>query len=63
MSKFQSSDRTPFWGPKTPQEIKYLQPILNNKNSQVNLDRNSFREMLKSNFWEIWFLLSCIYFQ
>lgn len=53
MSKFQSSDRTPFWGPKTPQEIKYLQPILNNKNSQVNLDRNSFREMLKSNFWEI----------
>jgi hypothetical protein len=49
MSKLaQMNDRTPFWGAKTFSELKFLQQILNNKNNQVNLNRNCLRELLKS---------------
>ena len=50
MSKIQQNDRTPFWGGKMHPEFKYLQLIVNKKNSQVNLQRNCFRELLKSIF-------------
>ena len=49
MSKLQH-DRTPFWGSKLSPELKYLQTIITNKNDSVKLDRNSFRELLKSIF-------------
>jgi hypothetical protein len=49
MSKLQN-DRTPFWGSKLSPELKYLQTIITNKNDSVKLDRNSFRELLKSIF-------------
>lgn len=44
----QLNDRTPFWGPKSSAELKYLQQVLNNKNIQVNFNRTCFRELLKS---------------
>lgn len=44
----QLNDRTPFWGAKASPEYKYLQQILNNKNTSVTLNRNCFRELLKT---------------
>jgi hypothetical protein len=40
-------DRTPFWGTKTHQELKFIQQVVNNKISQINLDKNCFNELLK----------------
>ncbi len=44
----QLNDRTPFQGAKASPEYKYLQQILNNKNTSATLNRNCFRELLKS---------------
>ena len=43
------SDRTPFWGVKVSAEFKYLQQIFNNKIPNVNINRNFYREVFKSN--------------
>lgn len=49
-SKIQNIDRTPFWGPKITNELKYLQSILNNKNQSVRITKDCFREHLKGSF-------------
>jgi hypothetical protein len=41
------NDRTPFWGSKTSNELKYLQQVLNNKLPQVNISRSCFNDLLK----------------
>ena len=41
-------ERTPFWGIKITPELKYLQQVLNNKNTKLNINRSCFRELLKS---------------
>lgn len=46
-SKIQNYDRTPFWGSRLTQELKYLQLILNNKNQSVSITKECFRELLK----------------
>lgn len=58
MSYLNASVRTPFWGPKTPNEFKYIQNVFNAKFPDISITKACYRDLFKSNFIFNGFLVS-----
>ncbi|CAF1032112.1 unnamed protein product [Brachionus calyciflorus] len=42
-----SQYRTPFWGSRTPKELQFIQQTLNNKISELSVNKICYRDLLK----------------